>query len=204
MPSGWNTAARLGPQTDAAGTCLKIDKSDPSRFTVELLGSWRLRHGMPSARAIEQELTSPTLPQQIVVDAHALSNWDSSLVNFLTGLAQLCHERGIELDRSALPEGLNRLVDLAGTNLERGDTGAEVPRESLLARTGRSIISGIRAAGSYAEFIGNLVMALGAAIVGRARYRHVDLVREIPEAKKPRQIPIGNGKAKVVEHKAAA
>ena len=35
---------------------------------------------------------------------------------------------------------------------------------------------------------------------------HVDLVREIPEAKKPRQIAIGNGKAqpKVVETKAAA
>jgi len=35
---------------------------------------------------------------------------------------------------------------------------------------------------------------------------HVDLVREIPEAKKPRQIPIGNGSAKpqVVESKAAA
>jgi molecular chaperone IbpA len=31
---------------------------------------------------------------------------------------------------------------------------------------------------------------------------HVDLVREIPEAKKPRVIPIGNGK--VVEHKVAA
>jgi molecular chaperone IbpA len=35
---------------------------------------------------------------------------------------------------------------------------------------------------------------------------HVDLVREIPEAKKPRQIPIGNGsaKAQVLETKAAA
>ncbi|MEA2928274.1 MAG: molecular chaperone IbpA [Hyphomicrobiales bacterium] len=35
---------------------------------------------------------------------------------------------------------------------------------------------------------------------------HVELVREIPEAKKPRQIPIGNGKAvkpQVVEAKAA-
>ena len=33
---------------------------------------------------------------------------------------------------------------------------------------------------------------------------HVDLVREIPEAKKPRQIiGIGNGKPKVVEQKAA-
>jgi molecular chaperone IbpA len=35
---------------------------------------------------------------------------------------------------------------------------------------------------------------------------HVDLVREIPEAKKPRQIPIGNGqaKARVAATKAAA
>ncbi len=36
---------------------------------------------------------------------------------------------------------------------------------------------------------------------------HVDLVREIPEAKKPRTIPIGNGKAaepKTVEQKQAA
>jgi molecular chaperone IbpA len=32
---------------------------------------------------------------------------------------------------------------------------------------------------------------------------HVDLVREIPEAKKPRQIQIGNGKPRVVEQKAA-
>jgi molecular chaperone IbpA len=36
---------------------------------------------------------------------------------------------------------------------------------------------------------------------------HVDLVREIPEAKKPRQIPIGNGstnaKPQVVDAKAA-
>ena len=34
---------------------------------------------------------------------------------------------------------------------------------------------------------------------------HVDLVREIPEAKKPRQIPIGNGttKAEVIQTKAA-
>ena len=33
---------------------------------------------------------------------------------------------------------------------------------------------------------------------------HVDLVRELPEAKKPRQIPIGNGQPRVVEAKVAA
>ena len=32
---------------------------------------------------------------------------------------------------------------------------------------------------------------------------HVDLVREVPEAKKPRQIAIGNGKGNVIDAKAA-
>jgi molecular chaperone IbpA len=32
---------------------------------------------------------------------------------------------------------------------------------------------------------------------------HVDLTREVPEASKPRQIPIGNGKASTVDAKAA-
>ncbi|HMN74321.1 MAG TPA: molecular chaperone, partial [Rhodoblastus sp.] len=32
---------------------------------------------------------------------------------------------------------------------------------------------------------------------------HVDLVREIPEAQKPRQIPIGGEQPRVVEAKAA-
>ena len=32
---------------------------------------------------------------------------------------------------------------------------------------------------------------------------HVDLVREVPEAMKPRQIPIGSGKPKVIDAKAA-
>ena len=32
---------------------------------------------------------------------------------------------------------------------------------------------------------------------------HVELVREVPEAKKPRQVAIGNGKAKAIDAKAA-
>ncbi|MBA4224897.1 MAG: molecular chaperone, partial [Methylobacterium sp.] len=33
---------------------------------------------------------------------------------------------------------------------------------------------------------------------------HIDLVREIPEAKKPRLIPIGSQNAKVIEARKAA
>jgi molecular chaperone IbpA len=49
--------------------------------------------------------------------------------------------------------------------------------------------------------LADFVLVKGAALENGLL--HVDLVREIPEAKKPRQIPIGNGQPKVVEAKAA-
>jgi molecular chaperone IbpA len=53
--------------------------------------------------------------------------------------------------------------------------------------------------------LADFVQVKGAAL--KNGLLHVDLVREIPEAKKPRSIPIGNGKPveqKVVEQKEAA
>lgn len=49
--------------------------------------------------------------------------------------------------------------------------------------------------------LADYVQVKGAALVNGLL--HVDLVREIPEAKKPRQIPIGGGAAKVIDARAA-
>ncbi len=184
MVSGWKPEARrLAVQNrDADGACLKINKSDPNCPMVELSGVWRLHHGMPTAKAIEPELTSRATPRRVAVDGHALTAWDSSVVNFLIGLAQICRERRIPLDRSALPDGLNRLVDLANANPEPSAAEAAALPESLLAHAGSTIIARIAAASGYAEFIGNVVLALGASLVGRARYRRVDLLEVVQGA----------------------
>jgi molecular chaperone IbpA len=50
-------------------------------------------------------------------------------------------------------------------------------------------------------------LADGVQVIGAALENgllHVDLVREIPEAKKPKQIPIATGKARTIETKQAA
>src|SRR5207248_3590527 len=89
---------------------------------VEVSGVWRLHHGMPTAEAMEDQLITPPAPPRVIVVGKALGGWDTSLVNFLSGLAQLCRRRGITLDRTALPEGLNRLVDLASGNTRQPDS----------------------------------------------------------------------------------
>ena len=67
------------------------------------------------------------------------------------------------------------------------------------------LYQGIAARAFERQFqLADYVQVKGASLVNGLL--HVDLVREIPEAKKPRQIAIGNGSAKpqVVESKAAA
>jgi len=71
-------------------------------------------------------------------------------------------------------------------------------------QTGEVLYQGIAARAFERVFqLADDVRVMGASLENGLL--HVDLVREIPEAKKPRQIAIGNGKAKptVVETKAA-
>ena len=68
--------------------------------------------------------------------------------------------------------------------------------------TGEVLYQGIAARAFERVFqLADYVQVKGAALENGLL--HVDLVREIPEAKKPRQIPIGNRQPKVVEAKAA-
>ncbi|MBV8356493.1 MAG: ABC transporter permease [Deltaproteobacteria bacterium] len=175
-------AQRLGARsvnTESAG--LRIDKTDPDCLTIRLSGVWRLHREMPATSQLEPELTSHLSLRRIVVEASALTRWDSSLVNFLTGLMQSCRARQITLDRSSLPEVLNRLIDLADANLDSHEASAAVA-EPLPERLERSMFARLAAIGSYVDFIGSVVLALAAATIGRARYRHIDLIEVMAAA----------------------
>ncbi|MGH6789645.1 MAG: Hsp20 family protein [Pseudolabrys sp.] len=74
-------------------------------------------------------------------------------------------------------------------------------------QNGEVLYQGIAARAFERVFqLADYVQVKGAAL--KNGLLHVDLVREVPEAKKPRQIPIGNGKTngkpQVIDTKAAA
>jgi len=104
-------------------------------------------------------------------------------------------------------------ISIAVAGFGEGDLTIEAKENTLTVKgekqekdenQGEVLYQGIAARAFERRFqLADYVQVSGARLVNGLL--HVDLVREIPEAKKPRQIPIGNGKAKaeVLEAKAA-
>jgi molecular chaperone IbpA len=103
-------------------------------------------------------------------------------------------------------------VTVAVAGFAESELNIEVKEDTLTIRgekqaktdeqNGQTLYQGIAARAFERVFqLADHVQVKGAALENGLL--HVDLVREIPEAKKPRQIRIGNGQPKVVEQKAA-
>src|SRR3977135_1779321 len=88
-------------------------------------------------------------------------------------------------------ESKENTLTIKGEKQVKQDTAAEVLYQGIAGRAFERVFQ-----------LADYVQVKGASLENGLL--HVDLVREIPEAKKPRQIAIGsNGQAKVVEAKAA-
>ncbi|HEY7302095.1 MAG TPA: Hsp20 family protein [Xanthobacteraceae bacterium] len=102
-------------------------------------------------------------------------------------------------------------ITVAVAGFAEGDLAIEMKENTLTIRgehhtsdeqKGETLYRGIAARAFERVFqLADYVQVKGASLENGLL--HVDLVREIPEAKKPRQIPIGGGKPTVLEAKAA-
>ena len=87
-------------------------------------------------------------------------------------------------------EAKENTLTIKGEKQTKDENGGEVLYQGIAARAFERVFQ-----------LADYVHVKGASLENGLL--HVDLVREIPEAKKPRQIPIGAGHTKVVEAKAA-
>ena len=141
---------------------------------VRLTGPWHLGGARPSAQPITDALRGAR-PTSLHFDASGLAAWDSGLLIFLEDLATVCAEREIPLDRSGLPEGVSRLLDLAHAVPSRTGLDGDKKRVTFFARVGLWSIAFGKSAGEIIGFVGQIVIALGRLLRGRARFRGIDL-----------------------------
>src|SRR6478735_5842088 len=133
-------------------------------------------------------------------------------------LFNLLDQAGAEQAPSYPPYNIERTgenayrVSVAVAGFGEGELHIELKENTLTIKgekqsksqeqSGEVLYQGIAARAFERVFqLADFVQVKGAALENGLL--HVDLVREIPEAKKPRQIQIGNAKPKVVEQKAA-
>jgi phospholipid/cholesterol/gamma-HCH transport system permease protein len=151
---------------------LQIRREADSTLVIQLAGTWRLAAETPSFSVFERELERGPAPR-VAIDAAAVSSWDSALLVFLFRLLEACRIRGIPVERSGLPGGLRRLLDLVQ---EPELTAAASPRPGgSLEHIGRRALFLRRRLGSVSAFLGWTTLALGRFAARRARYRPVDL-----------------------------
>jgi phospholipid/cholesterol/gamma-HCH transport system permease protein len=132
---------------------LSFMQTGDASLDVRLAGAWRLRGGLPSASLLQRELESTPNVKTIAFDARELNSWDSSVLTFLVEVSELCHRRGINMDRAGLPAGVRRLLDLAEAVPEKKGARKEEAEISFLERVGNSAVG---ASSSLTEMLGFL------------------------------------------------
>jgi phospholipid/cholesterol/gamma-HCH transport system permease protein len=147
---------------------------DQGTLRLRLDGNWSLRSGIPALDTVAAEIDRQP-PQRVEVHADSLAEWDSSLLTFLTRLGTLCATRSLSVDRSGLPEGVQRLLALAEAVPERSGARTNAADDSLLERIGRSAQSSHDAAREMIAFVGEATLSFGRLLTFRARFRWSDL-----------------------------
>ena len=151
-----------------------LEREDDT-LLIRLSGTWSLDVGLPSIADLERELATRAAPKRVVFDTGELGAWDSALVTFVAKAGELCRARAIPTDRSGLPPGLRRLLDLAEAVPETKGVRAAGAPPALLTRIGQVSIGYGNAIIAALAFLGEFSMAFANLLRGRARYLVSDL-----------------------------
>lgn len=173
--------------TPSATCTLSATGPDGSRDAV-FAGAWRTDAPAPA----KPDPAAPDILagcRRLYLKNGGISAWDTSLVVYLRQLAAVTRAAGIELDDTAMPEGVRRLLRLADAVPERKGARREETRVSWLARVGQRAQRGGADFVSSVRFIGELAQAFGAMLRGKARYRKSDLLAVMQECG-PGALPI--------------
>ncbi len=161
-----------------AGRQLSVE-IDEATVRVHLAGQWHIADGLAPTGEIEQAIERGA--KRVEFDSVGLQQWDSSLVVFLERLHELCRQRQVELDTRGLPDGLKRLLALAAQR--EGQRPPPPPaRLPWLTRLGVRGVAFGRSLHDTLHFLGEAAIAFCRMLLGRARYRRVDLIGELENA----------------------
>jgi len=165
----------------ASPGALSFERTRDATVVLRISGSWSLQGGLPSVAEVEGYVVSVPRPMGLSFDTRGLTIWDSSLLTFLSKVAELCQRQRITMDRSGLPSGVCRLLDLAEAVPERKGARKETVAPLLLERIGNTTIATAGAAVETLTFLGEMTVAFARLLRMKARYRASDLFLLIQE-----------------------
>jgi phospholipid/cholesterol/gamma-HCH transport system permease protein len=148
---------------------------------LELKGDW-LSVSLGADPLMMGQVTEALAPLDgVALRMDGVGRWDSGLVVFLLGL-RAAAKNGFMLDESGAPESLQRLTRLAQAGLAPGPVPPVGAPHGLLSHLGGVAIDGWREAVAVSDLLGATLLRGGAALMGRAQVRRVDVITLMRDA----------------------
>ena len=155
--------------------------TDGDELTLQLSEDWLFQTGIPDIEPLLQMLPSSS-PQKLNFNCEKLGRWDTGLMTFLVSLIQNCQDSNIEVIRTSLPDGVQKLLQLSFAIPERRGERREVLGQPILAKIGNVTIEMHRSWTAMLTFIGDVFVAFINFLRGRAHFRTSDLLFQIEAA----------------------
>lgn len=102
-------------------------------------------------------------------------DWDSTLPAYFLSLVGIARTLNYQINYSALPDGLHRLLDLALAVPAREGAARSSQDESFLERLGGRALAVPKHMFDFLEFLGDVTLELKATLKGRSPFRMRDL-----------------------------
>jgi len=143
-------------------------------LVVNISGDWVLGNQLPPLADLEREIEKEPHPRRVEFDARELGRWDTTILTSLVELTRFCQSKQITIEKGSLPEGVQRLINLATAVPERG-VRAPAAKPNFLARLGEKALVARGAFLNTLEFLGEVTSSFMRMLAGRARFRMYDL-----------------------------
>ena len=154
-----------------------------------IVGDWVLNAETPALEAVLTQLGDGSDIKRLIFSTEALGRWDSLLMTELIRLVDYGKKQGIDVDTTTLPDGIQGLLNLVYAVPERAGARRQETKTPWLEIIGKGGIRIFKDSQAIVAFIGETAFSFFALTRGKARFRKVDLWRNIQDCG-PSALPI--------------
>jgi phospholipid/cholesterol/gamma-HCH transport system permease protein len=164
---------------ERVGRC-ELRRADDS-ITLVFTGDWTIAATTTRFAEIRAQLTSAS-PRELGFDMVGLRDWDSTLVVWVLHCKEYCRVHSLTMREEMLPEGVRRLMALALAVAPESPQPLEAHSMWRSLLSGRWLYAWLAGSADSLAFVGEVVIALGRLVRGRANTRLVDFFYFVQQA----------------------
>ncbi len=170
-------------------TSYHIQNRHPAQVELILAGDWVIGSQLPEINELSHRLQHQPELKLLSINCQALGYWDSRLISFIILLQKHLQQQQIELDRSGLPSGVIKLLDLAGTHPERSSMEKQHQSDNSIEALGKILLSAWYESEKFIIFVGETALSFKRFFSAKARFRSQDFILLLQECG-PSALPI--------------